>query len=452
MARLPLNIALNPFAQQRRQILGERLLGANSGVDPSARSYVEPRVGITATTVGGGTETYGDIPFRVPYAKQTTPTVPMGLGGIQGLRQRQQQTSSQTPPQTPQSSMLAKIRSGLGASPTSPMGMALDSAARSLLQQSGYSPVPRTTGQIFGEALGAAREGYMGGKALEQAEAEKALARRLADRDYALELSKIESNKEKDKLGGSARERAYNRVINYDPEVATKAEQQQYAFDVDYLSKDKEIIDSEGNTIRVEGLDLKGMGLSEPLGGWGNAPEKTKTFKATEAESKAVGFADRMNFANQQIDQLTSQGFEAPSLVDLFANRFGLNIGISPQARLYFTNARNFINAQLRQESGATINPSEFVEGYKTYFPQYGDDAATIETKRQNRLSVLNAMKGVAGVAYEALDRPDITLGSETYPFIYADKKAIEEDLKIGRLKNKDWVAINGKLFQVSER
>lgn len=186
MARLPLNIGLNPYAQQRRQILGERLLGANSGVDPSARSYVEPRVGITTTSQGiagaeAGTETYGDIPFRVPYAKQTASTVPMGLGGIQGLRQRQEQP---TTPQTPQSSMLAKIRSGLGASPTSPTGMALDSAAQSLLQQSGYSPVPRTTGQIFGEALGAAREGYMGGKALEQQAEQRAYEREKAEREF----------------------------------------------------------------------------------------------------------------------------------------------------------------------------------------------------------------------------------------------------------------------------
>ena len=195
MARLPLNIGLNPFVQQRRQILGERLLGANSGVDPSARSYVEPRFGITATSQGNmmaraGTETYGDIPFRVPYAKQPTPTVPMGLGGIQGLRQRQQQTL----PQTPQSSMLAKIRSGLGASPTSPTGMALDSAAQSLLQQSGYSPVPRTTGQIFGEALGAAREGYMGGKALEQQAEQRAYEREKAEREFEYQKQQDQLN------------------------------------------------------------------------------------------------------------------------------------------------------------------------------------------------------------------------------------------------------------------
>jgi len=95
---------------------------------------------------------------------------------VQELAKYNQQMQQQRQAQTPQSSMLAKIRSGLGASPTSPMGMALDSAAQSLLQQSGYSPVPRTTGQIFGEALGAAREGYMGGKALEQAEADRLMA------------------------------------------------------------------------------------------------------------------------------------------------------------------------------------------------------------------------------------------------------------------------------------
>ena len=203
MARLPLNIALMPYAQQRRQMLGEQLLGAQSGVDPSATMYTPPNVGITATNAGG-TQTSGQMPFQVPYMRQmqgggmpqTLPqTLPntlydratRGLGGIEGFRERQQQT----PPQTPQSSMLAKIRSGLGASPTSPTGMALDSAAQSLLQQSGYSPVPRTTGQIFGEAMGAAREGYMGGKALEQAEADRLMAQRLADRDYALGLAKL---------------------------------------------------------------------------------------------------------------------------------------------------------------------------------------------------------------------------------------------------------------------
>lgn len=113
-------------------------------------------------------------------------------------QQMQQQRQAQTTPQTPQSSMLAKIRSGLGASPTSPTGMALDSAAQSLLQQSGYSPVPRTTGQIFGEALGAAREGYMGGVALERDE----LARQaeLAKQQKQFELNE----RELDILSGKA--------------------------------------------------------------------------------------------------------------------------------------------------------------------------------------------------------------------------------------------------------
>lgn len=197
MAKLPLNIALMPYAQQRRQIL-QQLLGAQSGVDPSATMYTSPNVGITATNAGG-TQTSGQMPFQVPYMRQQGGGMPQtlpntlydratrGLGGIEGFRERQQQT----PPTSAPQSMLAKIRSGLGASPTSPMGMALDSAAQSLLQQSGYSQVPRTTGQIFGEALGAAREGYMGGKALEQAEADRLMAQRLADRDYALGLAKL---------------------------------------------------------------------------------------------------------------------------------------------------------------------------------------------------------------------------------------------------------------------
>tara|TARA_Y100000114_G_scaffold84501_2_gene78048 strand:- start:2198 stop:3451 length:1254 start_codon:yes stop_codon:yes gene_type:complete len=84
------------------------------------------------------------------------------------------------------SSMLAKIRSGLGASPTSPVGMAISSGAQSLLEQSGYSPVPRTTGEIFGKALGAAREGYLGGVALERDLAKQQKQFELSERELEI--------------------------------------------------------------------------------------------------------------------------------------------------------------------------------------------------------------------------------------------------------------------------
>lgn len=279
MARLPLNIGLNPYAQQRRQILGERLLGANSGVDPSARSYVEPRVGITATSqgnmmAGAGTETYGDIPFRVPYAKQQTPTVPMGLGGIDTFRRLQQQ------PQTPQSSMLAKIRSGLGASPTSPTGMALDSAAQSLLQQSGYSPVPRTTGQIFGEALGAAREGYMGGLQLEQAEAatiaaqkQQDLENQIANIELLIKAGEAESDILKNQAemnlpfkGTSSFAQVSNILLTLSSKIAdgtaTEDEKKQYSLAYGKLSTPTKVTSTDPNTGDITVTEIPPQNLS----------------------------------------------------------------------------------------------------------------------------------------------------------------------------------------------
>ena len=54
---------------------------------------------------------------------------------------------------------------------------------------------------------------------------------------------------------------------------------------------------------------------------------------------------------------------------------------------------RDFINAALRVESGASISPSEFENARKQYFPQPGDSAAVIEQKRQNRETEIQSLK-----------------------------------------------------------
>ena len=45
---------------------------------------------------------------------------------------------------------------------------------------------------------------------------------------------------------------------------------------------------------------------------------------------------------------------------------------------------RAFLNAVMRRDSGATIPPAEMAEGAKLYFPRPGDDAKTLEFKKQN--------------------------------------------------------------------
>lgn len=58
---------------------------------------------------------------------------------------------------------------------------------------------------------------------------------------------------------------------------------------------------------------------------------------------------------------------------------------------------RDFVNAVLRQESGAVISDAEFDNAKRQYFPQPGDDAKTIEQKRQNRKIAIEGFKRMAG-------------------------------------------------------
>lgn len=58
---------------------------------------------------------------------------------------------------------------------------------------------------------------------------------------------------------------------------------------------------------------------------------------------------------------------------------------------------RDFINAVLRQESGAAIAESEFDNARKQYFPQPGDGDAVIKQKARNRQLAIQALKTNAG-------------------------------------------------------
>lgn len=140
--------------------------------------------------------------------------------------------------------------------------------------------------------------------------------------------------------------------------------------------------------------------------------------KLTENEGKAQGFADRMISAEGVLSGRTAEigigpvtpgrdvegsglvgrGTEAAASVPgvgRFANYF--------QTKEYqqFKQARdNFINAQLRRESGAAISPDEYKKADAQYFPIPGDSPEVIEQKRQNRADVVRAMGREGGRFY----------------------------------------------------
>ena len=129
--------------------------------------------------------------------------------------------------------------------------------------------------------------------------------------------------------------------------------------------------------------------------------------KLTEAQGKATGFFARANEANEILGQIEAEGTD---LYNSLARNIPLagNYLVSEEYQQYLQAKRNFINAILRQESGAAISASEFENAEQQYFPQPGDSPAVIEQKRRNRQTAAAAL-GVAsgpGAAAFGADQP----------------------------------------------
>jgi len=123
----------------------------------------------------------------------------------------------------------------------------------------------------------------------------------------------------------------------------------------------------------------------------------------TDQQSKAATYVDRMAEAHKIVtDQEGVIGKHpvqamAQGVLGNYANpMLGADMQQTLQAQ------RNFINAALRRESGAVINPDEFTNARQQYFPQIGDGPEVIAQKRQNRLTVINGMSREAGPKYQA--------------------------------------------------
>ena len=79
---------------------------------------------------------------------------------------------------------------------------------------------------------------------------------------------------------------------------------------------------------------------------------------------------------------------------------------------------RNFVNAILRQESGAAIADSEFANAQKQYFPQPGDSKQVILQKKQNRETAIAGLQVMAGPAMKrrTSDQPGAVVDFNSLP------------------------------------
>lgn len=115
----------------------------------------------------------------------------------------------------------------------------------------------------------------------------------------------------------------------------------------------------------------------------------------TEAQAKANIFASRMEQSDKVIEQLSAEG---TSLRGYIAGQVaGGNYLQTDDYQRYAQAKRDFLNAVLRQESGALISQQEFENGDRQYFPQPGDGAAVIAQKAANRRTAIAKIREASG-------------------------------------------------------
>ncbi|MCV3734986.1 hypothetical protein OCK02_02125 [Rhizobium sp. TRM96647] len=126
--------------------------------------------------------------------------------------------------------------------------------------------------------------------------------------------------------------------------------------------------------------------------------------KVTLDERKAMGFADRMNSSGSIINDREKAGLGTwdqfvrgnPWIPDVAENWM-----VSEDFQKFDQARRDFVNAQLRRESGAVISDEEFDNANKQYFPQPGDTPEVLQQKRANRQVVIDSMGRDAGPTYK---------------------------------------------------
>lgn len=145
--------------------------------------------------------------------------------------------------------------------------------------------------------------------------------------------------------------------------------------------------------------------------------------QGTGEEAKALGYFIRMKGATERINRpvVNDQGKPIlvdgkqvtyadvaskpelfPSFVSLFSET-AANALKSTSRQVYEQAMRDWVTANLRQESGAAIPESELESEYKKFFPQIGDKPETIRQKAEARRITEDTMRKKAGKAMKRL-------------------------------------------------
>lgn len=135
--------------------------------------------------------------------------------------------------------------------------------------------------------------------------------------------------------------------------------------------------------------------------------------KLTEFQGKSLSFGQRAANSHEILNSIGEEGKVQPSLLKRAADAVpvvGGALGMaankyqSPAQQQVEQAQRDFLNATLRQESGANINASEFANGVQQYFPQPNDSREVIAQKKRNRELVVSAFADEAGPARQKIE------------------------------------------------
>lgn len=164
-------------------------------------------------------------------------------------------------------------------------------------------------------------------------------------------------------------------------------------------------------------IDKKTGTASDVLGKDGQ-PVQGKS-ALSESQGKALGFGQRAVQAHNLVLGLQSHGEmgkfvgvkQGAGNVPLVGGVLEgtINSFMPEGVQKYEQVKRDFINAVLRPESGATITPDEFKNADKQYFPQVGDSASVIKQKdaaREKEIETLKAMAGPGAKKFPEIKRP----------------------------------------------
>lgn len=170
-------------------------------------------------------------------------------------------------------------------------------------------------------------------------------------------------------------------------------------------------------TARGQAITLRGQDLTNARALENTAIARQNAKPLTEVQGKAAMFGARAAEADKILNQLEGK-YSRTALATKTGldNTWGIggilspiaNAALSPDAQKADQAQRDFVNAVLRQESGAAISESEFNNARKQYFPQPGDSDAVVKQKARNRQTAIEGFKNIAGRgAYEAPPMPD---------------------------------------------